>query len=137
MHSKNVSPVGWYVASYVERFEFDDEDHADIERRCRAWQNTIIIKASNPEEAYQKALTQATLTKDTEWTRDQAKGRLIFEGFTSLLPIYDELEDGAELFWKDFPNSKIKTVKSWIKEKADLEAFSDPNAAEQDAAANP
>jgi len=124
--SKNISPVGWYIASYLERFEFPDEDTSNVDRRCHAWENTIIIKADTPEEAYQKVIREATLTQDTAWTRgDGVKGgRLIFEGLTSLLPVYDALEDGAELFWRNIPSSKVKTVQSRIKSKAELEAFS-------------
>jgi hypothetical protein len=124
--NKNISPVGWYVASYLERFEFPDEDTSNEDRRCRAWENTIIVKADDPEQAYQKATEQATLSQDSEWTRgDGLKGgRLVFEGFTSLLPIYDELEDGAEILWRDYPSSKVKTIKRMIRSKDNLEAFS-------------
>jgi hypothetical protein len=124
MPPENISPVGWYVASYLQRFEFEDEDTSDLERRCRAWENTILVQASTPEEAYKKTVAQAKLGQETGWTRGTSKGRLIFEGLTSLLPIYDELEDGAEILWKDFPNSKVKTIKSRVKAKADLGAFS-------------
>jgi hypothetical protein len=124
--SKNISPVGWYVASYLERFEFPDEDTSNEDRRCRAWENTIIVKAGDPEEAYQKAIEQATLSQDSEWTRvDGLKGgRLVFEGLTLLLPISDEIEDGAEILWRDYPNYKVKTIKKMIRSKEDLEAFS-------------
>jgi len=125
--NKNLNPVGWYVATYIERFEFPDEDTSDPERRCRAWKNTILIKAKSPEEAYRKAVQEATLTSDTEWTKDNGRikgGRLVFEGLTSLLPIYDKLEDGSEIFWEDYPRSKVKTIKGMIRQKSELEAFS-------------
>ncbi len=111
----------------MERFEFPDEDTSNEDRRCRAWENTIIVKADNPEDAYQKAIDHATLlSEDTGWMRgDGLKGgRLVFEGLTSLLPIYDELEDGAEILWRDYRNSKVKTIKKMIRSKDDLEAFS-------------
>ncbi len=124
--SKNVSPVGWYVASYLERFEFPDEDQSNADRKCRAWENTIIVKAANPQEAYEKVIAQATMTQDTEWTRGdgQKGGHLRFEGLSSLLPIYDEIEDGAEIMWRDFKNHKVKTIKNMVRPKAELEAFS-------------
>lgn len=123
---KNISPVGWYVASYIERFEFPDEDTSNEDRRCRAWKNTIIVKAGDPEEAYQKAIGQATLAQDSEWTREDGLkgGRLVFEGLTSLVAIHDELEDRAEILWRDYANSKVKTIKRMIRSKDDLEAFS-------------
>lgn len=42
-HHRNVSPVGWYVASYILRFvELDREDKDDLEGRFLTWENTII-----------------------------------------------------------------------------------------------
>jgi hypothetical protein len=48
-----------------------------------------------------------------------------YEGLTSLLPIYEELEDGAEIIWKEHPNRTLKKIRSWIKSKYELESFDD------------
>jgi hypothetical protein len=125
--SRNKSPFGWWVASYLERFEYEDENKDKLNRRCVAWENTIIIKARNREEAYRKAEKIGKLNNSNEAYRTMS-GRMgiwKYEGLTSLLPIYEELEDGAEIIWKAHENITVKKVKSWVKEKNGLEAFDD------------
>ena len=124
--NKNVSPVNWYVASILMRFEWYDENQDNLNRRCLAWENQIIVKATNPEEAYVKAVEHGKLHEEGEvWEVDneKRKGRWRFEGLTSLLAIYDELEDGAEIVWKRYENRSVKKVKSWVKPKEELEVF--------------
>lgn len=125
-HTKYISPVGWYVASVLVRFEWYDEDKNNPNRRCLAWENQILIKAKSPEEAYAKAVEYGELHAEGEaWETDNQarKGKWQFEGLTSLLAIYDELEDGAEITWKRYENRSVKKVKSWVIPKAELEVF--------------
>ena len=125
---KNRSPVGWYVATYVERFAFADENDANPRRRCRAWKNAILVRARTPEEAYRRALGIATANADCPWTNHRGvSGKLVFEGFTNLVPLYDALEDGAELAWWDFSNVAVSTVKRMVKPKHRLEVFTKAN----------
>jgi hypothetical protein len=56
---------------------------------------------------------------------DKRTGRWVFEGLTSLLPIYDELEDGAEILWRDHSGRTLKRVRAMVKKKNELEAFDD------------
>jgi hypothetical protein len=125
--NKHISPVGWYVASVLVRFEWYDEDKDNLNRRCLAWENQIILKASNPEEAYSKAVEYGKSHEEhgEAWVTDneERKGRWRFEGLTSLLAIYDELEDGAEITWKEYENRSVKKVKSWVKPKQELAVF--------------
>lgn len=61
-YDKNISPVGWYVASYLIRFvELDQEGNDDPEKRFTAWENTIIVKADNLDNAYDKVVEEAKL----------------------------------------------------------------------------
>src|SRR6185295_8924771 len=94
---RNKSPVGWWIASYLERFEYEDETQADQNRRCLAWENTILIKAKNRETAFLKAERVGQQGEGNEGYRitDGRKGKWRYEGLTSLLPIYEELGDGA------------------------------------------
>ena len=63
--NKNVSPVGWYVANYIlRRVEIDRADTNDLDARFLSWENTIIVKAKDLDEAYDKAIEFAKL--DTE-----------------------------------------------------------------------
>lgn len=49
--------------------------------------------------------------------------RWIFEGLTTLVAVFEELEDGAEIAWIEHENKAIKTVKKWVKSKENLEVF--------------
>lgn len=125
--SRSISPVGWYVASVLVRLEWHDEDKNDLNRRCLSWENQIIIRAGNPEEAYAKAVEQGKSDEEQGkvWAGDNKErtGTWRFEGLTSLLPIYDEFEDGSEIVWKEHKNRSVKKVKSWAKAKEELEVF--------------
>ena len=92
---RNKSPYGWWLATCLERFQFFDEDKSNPNRRCIAWENTILIKAKDREGAYQKAIKKGKLSDGGESELNGRKETWIFEGLTSLLPIYEELEDGA------------------------------------------
>ncbi len=127
---KNKSPHGWWVATLVERFEFDDEDKSNLKRRCTAWTNTVILKAKNRNDAYRKAIEYGNLGKEDKstWSQEGTNrtGRWIFEGISSLLPIYEEIdEDGTEIVFKEDTNITVAKVKSWIRKKRELKVFID------------
>ncbi len=127
--SRNKSPTGWWVATIIERFEFDDEDKSNLRRRCQAWSNVVVLKARNRNHAYQKAMRYGRLGKDGSDcvdTRTRRKGRWVFEGLASLVPVYDEFhEDGSEILFDKYENISVGRVKRWVRRKADLEAFDD------------
>lgn len=121
---KNRSRVGWYIATYVERFEWEGEDRSNLKRRCNAWRNAILVRAKTPEQAYKRAIYWATLTKDTPWRNRKGRaGKLIFEGITSLVPVYDELGDGAELIWWKHDNITVARLRKMVLRKNQLEVL--------------
>ncbi|MGH9826138.1 MAG: hypothetical protein ACREDR_23150, partial [Blastocatellia bacterium] len=124
--SWNRSPSGWWVASYLERFEFEDEEKKNLNRRCVAWENTIIIKARNREEAFRKAEKAGRLVDGIEGYSPLERPKMMgigplvrgsvlpkrrgvwrYEGLTSLLPIYEDLQDGAEIIWQEHKNVTV------------------------------
>ncbi len=133
---RNLSPYGWWIASYVERACWDDEPLEDDTLLSRVWENTIILQADDREAAYEKALL---LARNDESMFDDGKvggrkGYWRFVGFSSLLPIYDELTDGGEVLWTDHGVIPFREAKRHIKEKLALEAFDDaPRPIDDDA----
>lgn len=123
------SPFGWWVATQIERYEYENEDSTNPKRRCRVWTNTIILKANNRDEAYDKAVKYGNLGKADSYdyvdSKTGRKARIVFEGLSSLLPIYDEIdEDGTEIvFDDDFVT--VGRLKSWVRKKEELEVFED------------
>ena len=122
---RNRSPFGWWTATTIEKFSFDncEKDNYEI------WKNTIVVKASNRDEAYEKAIAYGNksdaLTESWVCEKTGRTGRWTFEGLSSLLPIYDEFcEDGSEIvFDKTFVSGA--EIDSLVKEKDDLEVFDD------------
>lgn len=123
----NRNHTGWWIASFIERFEFFDEDRTKLNRRCLAHENTILVRAPNREVAYRKAVKAGGLSEGSEgWDSESGRrGAWRFEGLTVLLPVYDQLEDGAELFWRKLSNVSVRKVKGLVKGKKDLVVFDD------------
>ena len=123
---RNLSTFGWWVASFVERFEFYDEDKSNPNRRCIAWENTILLKAKDRERAYKKAVAIGKRRSGGQgWNSEGRKGVWKFEGLTHLLPVYDQIEDGAEILWTSHENVAVKTVRALVRARKDLEVFDD------------
>lgn len=120
--SKNVSPVGWYVASYLIRFiELEAEGNDDPEKRFLSWENTVIVKAADLHAAYDKVV--AIALENTAPYKGGPQGipvQFVFEGVTELLPIYEELEDGSEIMWASLKPRKLKNLKKSVRGRDDF-----------------
>lgn len=116
---KDVSPVGWYIGSYIIRFiELNDDDNFDTEKRFHAWENTRLIKANSLDEAYDKLVEKAEL--ECEPYKGGLEGvpvQWVFEGVTELLPIYEEIEDGSELTYRELNSTKLKNIRKAVRQK--------------------
>ena len=123
LHSTaNLSPVGWYVASYLIRFvEVGAPDNDDPDRRFLTWENTILVQARDLHHAYDKAVAFAQ--RATEPYASHPTGepvQWLFEGLTELLPIYEDLADGAEIMWADRRQRKLSTLRRWSQQRDDF-----------------
>jgi hypothetical protein len=119
MYDKNISPVGWYVCSYLLRFiELADTNNDNLEARFLSWENTVLVKASSIDEAFEKTVVIAE--QATEPYKGGTKGvdvQWVFEGVTEVLPVYEELEDGAEIMWRDRSPRKLKNLRALVRQK--------------------
>jgi hypothetical protein len=118
MSDKNISPVGWYVGSYLLRFiELEEDGNFDDENRFLSWENTILVKASNLDDAYDKIEHEAK--EHTAPYKGGSKGipvQWVFEGITEITPIYDELEHGTEIMYSE-STRKLKNLKKSVRKK--------------------
>lgn len=104
---KNVEKISnkngnWFIVEIIEKCEPVKRDEKQELRRVTTWGNHHLIKADSPEKAFDKAVK---LGKEAEYkftNTDKIKMEWIFVGIGELLPIYEDIEDGAELMWNDY-----------------------------------
>lgn len=92
----------WYIVEIIEKCEPVQRNENQELRRVITWGNHHLIKASSPEKAYDKAVK---IGKEAEYkfiNSDKLEMKWIFVGIGELLPIYEDIEDGAELMWTDY-----------------------------------
>ena len=120
-YDPNISPVGWYVARYLLRFvELQDPNNEDLEKRFLVWENTVLVRANNLDEAYEK--TRGIAEEHTEPYKGGAEGvpvRWVYEGVSELLPIYEEIADGAEIMFSEY-TKKLKNIRARASAKKDF-----------------
>lgn len=118
-YDKNHSPVGWYVVSYLLRFvELDGTDQDDDEARFLSWENTILVRAQNLDEAYDKGMQAAQgKTRPYKGGPDGVPVQWKLLGITDVLPIYEELADGAEIMWAERAPHKLKNLRQMVRSK--------------------
>lgn len=123
MIEKNVigEPVCWYLSREIIYFEFADQADQD---EYQVWENLILINAQSPEAAYQKALKHG-FDGEGEVTIDGRKGRSKFKGLKTLVAVYENIEDGAEIEWQEYMIEKDE-LESLVKPKENLAAFQPP-----------
>lgn len=118
-HNRNRAPYGWYIGAYLTRFiEIGDVRNDDPEARFITWENTVIVKAENLDDAYDKV--EAIGREHAEPYKggpDAIDVQWAYVGVTELLPIYEELEDGAEVMWAERKGVKLKNILRSVREK--------------------
>jgi len=117
--TENTSPVGWYVATYILRFiDFSDPDNAAPNKRFQTWENTILVKAADLDEAYDKAVQFASReTLPYKGGLDGVDVHWVLEGLVELLPVYEELGDGAEIMWADRAPRTLASIRKHVRQK--------------------
>ena len=119
MTDRNISPIGWYLGSYLIRFiETKSTKNNDPEERFLSWENTVLIRANNLDEAYEKVVAIGNdQTEPYLGGPDGTPVQWVFEGITDLLPIYEQLEDGAEIAWAEHAPRKLKNLQKMVRQK--------------------
>ena len=118
----NLAPFGWYIGSCLLRFiELEADNNYDLEARFMSWENTVIVEAANIEEAYEKI--DAIGIENSYPYKGGPTGIPVkweYLGITELPPIYDELEDGAEVMWGERHPRKLKNLKRRVVTKEEF-----------------
>lgn len=116
---KEVDPeIKWYLSYEVLYFEYED---SKLQEDYVVWENLILIEADSPEKAYRKAVEHGKLSEG-ELRINEKKGFCKFKGLKKLIPIYEEIEDGCEIEWREYEASK-KELNKLVGSKRKLQAF--------------
>ena len=120
--NKNVAPYGWYVGAYLLRFiELTEVGNDDPEKRFLSWENTVLVKAKDLDEAYDKIVKLGMeSTNPYKGGPDGVDVQWVFEGVTEILPIYDEIEDGCEIMWAEREPRKLKNLRKMVRSKGEF-----------------
>jgi len=130
--SSDMSPVDWYIATYQLRFvEVGDPRRNDPKRRFTTWENTVLVKARSLSEAHRKVVKIGkSYTKPYKGGPNAIDVQWLFEGVIELLPVYEEIEDGAEVMWAE----RTRALKSIRRLSKMPEQFRQGRGAQQTAA---
>ena len=111
----------WYLADIVERAEMAGDDKTDPNRRCLNWVNSILVQAPSIEKAYDKAIKIGRNNYSIRY--ETASGRICnwkVLGLSSLAPIFEDIEDGAELTYVNKGHIAAKTSNALVRTKREI-----------------
>ena len=117
----NRNQTGWWVFCEVQQWVSKRQRNLSPTSRCLVWENMRLIRAKSREVAFRKALKLGRVgypskTNGGEWR---------FAGISLLLPVYEELEDGAEILWTVRGKMSVKRIQGLVKTKKQLPVFDD------------
>jgi ribosome-binding ATPase YchF (GTP1/OBG family) len=112
----------WFIVDFLEKAEVVGKDKTDPNRRCKTvWKNTILIKASSVEEAYEKVMKMQKSNSNHRYKAVSGETlQWSFLGITGITSIYEDIEDGNELFWEDLGAISCKRAKKLIFSKDEI-----------------
>lgn len=118
---RNRSHSEWWIFREVQQWVSSRQKSLSEVSRCPVWENTRLIRARSRDQAYEKALriARAGLPSKTDG------GEWRFAGISLLLPVYEDLEDGAEILWTDLGRLSVKQIKGLVKSRKQLPVFDD------------
>jgi hypothetical protein len=108
----------WFIGELVEEFQAADQTENLVHI------NTVLIKADSPEVAYEKALTLGESANRVFTNSDGIDVRVNFRGLRGLYPVYDRLEDGAELLYEKREGMSDEAIAKMVKPREELAVFS-------------
>ncbi len=120
MASKIINKDKWFLVEIIEKYEPVDSDKTNELRRVTTWGNYHLISASNPSQAYDKALKIGKMSNYKFTNSDKIKMKSEFLGIGDLLPIYEDLQDGAEILWHNYGFISAKRSTKLTKTKVEL-----------------
>lgn len=107
----------WYLADIVLEFVIEEEPRNVVHI------NTHLVEAGSPDEAYDKAVALGREAEDVYQNSDNKRVEAIFRGLASLNVIHEELEDGAEIIYREKIGVPPERFATFIPPKEELGVF--------------
>jgi hypothetical protein len=108
-------PQNFYIAELVQ--ECRVEGYAT----SLVWINFHIVKAGSPVEAYAKASRLGKSHNNKYKAGKEARNaQWIFRGIRDLIPIYEKIEDGAEILFEAHERMTEKRIRKMLRSKSDI-----------------
>ncbi len=107
----------WFIAQLVEEFRVEGD------KRNAVHINYVLIDASRPGEAYQKAMKLGRQVNNEYMNPEGKKVIHRFVGLRDLDVIYFPIEHGCEIMFEERLGVGPAALRKLVRKKADLEAF--------------
>ena len=117
----NRNHTGWWVFCEVQQWVSKRQKVLKPGSKCLVYENTMLVEAANRDQAFRKATRMCKEVHPVE----TVGGEWRFAGISMLLPIYETIEDGAELLWKDRGEMTVEKIQKLVKSKMELPVFDD------------
>lgn len=121
MEKKIKNNGDWYLTDIVKRAEMVGDDKANPNRRCLTWVNSILVQALSIEQAYDKAIKIGKNNYSIRYKT--ASGRICswkVLGLSSLVPIFEDIEDGAKITYVNKGHIAAKTINTLVRTKREI-----------------
>ena len=107
----------WFLAELIQEFNFANGDAPLV------WVNTVLIRASSLDEAYEKSLALGANYNESYKNTDDEVVTVRFRGLRDLLLIYEKLEDGAEILYSEYDEITEAEIAEMVTPKEQLGAY--------------
>jgi hypothetical protein len=117
----NRNHTDWWIFEEVEQWVSNRQKKLSSASRCLVRLNLRLVRAKSRDGAYRKAMRFGAVgmpskTNGGEWR---------FAGISMLLPVYDKIEDGSEILWKNDKVMSVAAIKKLVRTKRQLPVFDD------------
>ncbi len=112
-----IPDTGWYVAELVQ------EVSSSAEPECTVYVNLILVRATDPDQAFEKALAFGRREEVSEENDKGERTISAFHGLRSLTPVYEELGDGAEISYEEHKHVSKQEVGRFVTPRENLAVF--------------
>jgi hypothetical protein len=107
----------WFLANLVEEIRVEGT------KRSVVHVNYVLIEASSPEDAYNRAIEMGKRANQSYLNPRGKKVTVRFRGLNNLDVIYDPLEHGCEIMFREKLGQSESAIRKLLATKPKLEVF--------------